>query len=683
MSTRRRFVPAALAGLLAAAIAPTATAQTFTDIVPGGASGINYQRVESTGLQAIMSGIEAQGVITFDDVPAFPMKHKGAPGVALLDYDGDGDLDIYVTNGPGAANSLYSNQLEETGIVSFVDVALAAGVDATAQDSTGTCFGDTDNDGDPDLMVLGQEQSHRFFENNGDGTFTDVTAASDIGGGSLASTSCSMGDVDNDGLLDIVVSNTFPWQNFIPCFVEPFTFDHVNNLYANTGDNTFADVTGPSGITNGGPPNVSWATAMVDYDQDGDMDVMFADDQCAIPPAEYGGIDRGFVRIHQNDGAGNFTDVTFQAGTALHGGWMGLSFADFDHDGTVDFHGSNFGDYLFDVMPMPNQPGDNESRWFFNDGSGGFVDSEGPGFPTTPFGWGTSTADYDNDGDFDIFMHGGLQVGPFLEATNPGVVLNNDGAGNFTYDANALANSGTNHSRREVHGLAMGDLNNDGFPDSVSVAARFSPEPIPLVPLAPLGGPFDATAFFTPVWIPIFVDPMLPPEMFVFAGFPFQQGGLSVEMNDATNGNHWIKINTVGTVGITTGGAVNRDGIGAILSVTPRNGTKSTKPVLGGSSYASQDALETGFGLGSAHKGTIDVLWPGGVRNRLYNVRKDSTVTLPEIPCSIDAGGNLGQHIKCLHKSLKELHAAGVISRREKIKLFVSNIRGFIDERHN
>ena len=206
---------------------------TFTDVAENGGAGITYLRAGTPERQAARAAIEAMETLPNETwrmtrALQFPMKADGTPGVALLDFDDDGDLDIYVTNGPGAPNSLFSNQLEETGVLEFVDVAADAGVTATDQDSSGVCFGDIDNDGDLDLYVLGVGEQHRLFENQlvrrrgnsqrghshddrgrgrGRAVFEDITARAGAGGPNRGSVGCSMADFDGDGLLDIVIAN--------------------------------------------------------------------------------------------------------------------------------------------------------------------------------------------------------------------------------------------------------------------------------------------------------------------------------------------------------------------------------------------------------------------------------------------------------------------------------------------
>ena len=133
-------------------------------------------------------------------------------------------------------------------------------------------------------------------------------------------------------------------------------------------------------------------------------------------------------------------------------------------------------------------------------------------------------------------------------------------------------------------------------------------------------------------------------------------------------------------------GKVNRSGIGAVVSFTPAGGKTATRPVLGGASYASQDSLKSTFGLGTAANGTVEVLWPGGVRNRLYNVAKGEKVTLPEIPCdfanfqaTLPGAGNQGRlgYSKCVKESLKDLVKAGVVNQSFANRLEASALQAY------
>src|SRR5262245_1391685 len=148
------FPAPAVGGDHAAPTGAVQTSSTFHDIAAGGRAGIDYRRVPSA-TNAHYEVLKHQGFYTFADFLTTPDKPRGSPGVALLDFDNDGALDIFVTNGPGAGNKLYRNLLLETGRLRFVDVATRVGVAAPDMDATGVCFGDVNNDGRPDLYVLG------------------------------------------------------------------------------------------------------------------------------------------------------------------------------------------------------------------------------------------------------------------------------------------------------------------------------------------------------------------------------------------------------------------------------------------------------------------------------------------------------------------------------------------------
>lgn len=642
---------------------------TFTDIAANGGAGITYHRVASAR-DAALQAVKDTGFLEITEFFDLPLKSRGAPGVAIFDYDRDGDLDLYVTNGPGADNALYSSQLEETGQLSYIDVASGAGVAANTKDSNGTCFGDIDNDGDHDLLVLNFNEPHSLFENQGDGTFTDISAQSQIVALEGAM-SCSMGDVDGDGLLDIAIANLSNIENLQAFGLDPINLNTPNQLYINAGNNTFIDVSTTSGIREldavpAGAATLSWAVAVVDYDLDGDQDIVFADDQAGFPGAVEGGVDRGYIQLLENDGNANFTAMAL--GTI--GEWMGLSFGDLNCDGQMDIFGSNFGDY--GLIPNGDYSlGDSASRWFLGQGDGAFSDPEVGRLVATPFGWGTSVFDYDNDADGDIVFHGGMDLIMTVDQTNAGVLLQNQNcSADFVRDTDALT---VDHGLRNVQGAAVGDLNNDGFVDIVSVSSFDTSDTFPRVSYGvAYGSVFDADAVFVPAFSPI------SETTFAWNGLIFPDGTLSVEINSADNGNRWAAVQVLGTIGIATDSVVNRDGIGAVVTFTPKHGTPSMQPVLGGSSYASQDSLTAHFGLGRANKGVVDVLWPGGVGNRLYNVRRGETVTFPEIPCSYDADwSSRGEYVSCLKGALLELVYADVLTWRESARFFWSGVRAY------
>lgn len=656
----------------------------FEEIVAGGQAGIQYESQPGINNDAPIFAPIRQGGTFFNDVhvPLFPTKTTGSPSVSAFDYDRDGDVDLYVTNANQIqANSLFENQFKQTGQTVFVDKGVQAGVglfaDSGHLESTGTCFGDIDNDGDDDLYVTGIGQNV-MFENMGDGTFSNITASSSTDGGGLNASSCSFGDVNNDGLLDLVVGNTFDsWVHRLP--IVSFAFDFLiepNQLFVNMGDNEFVERGSDAGIQNFN--GITWATALVDIDKDGDMDLIVGDDQGPKPGLEDGGENQGLIRTYLNDGNGQFIDHTGLSGLeSQEGAWMGLAIGDLNGDGHLDVFGSDVGDH---AGVLSGQFGGfsgilRSSRWFLGNGDGTYTYPGIGALGTTPFGWGSIITDYDNDGDNDIIFHGGIDFGSFVDSTNPGAILNNDGLGNMNRDSAALANS-VNHSRRNVHSLVNADLNNDGFVDLVSISNMDWPEPYPLITYGSVGvvipSQFGDEAFAWPLYSALTND---FDDGFIWNGLDPKNGSIAIEMSSG-NDNNSIRVSARGSVGDLRKGGVNRSGIGAILTVTPKGGKQSTRPVISGATHNSASELALDFGLGEARRATVDALWPNGVRNRIYNVRAGERLEFPEVPCSYDDSSiSDRRYVRCVWRSLSKLKNKGIIDRRAYVRMFYSALR--------
>lgn len=675
----------------------------FHEIVGSGVSGLDaYRRIGTPELQEKLNQFKGfTGQIspleTFIDYPIHP---NGQPGLAILDFDGDGDQDMYVTNGPGRANSLFENRLIPEGHVRFEDIAAQAGVELSADDSTGVCYGDLDNDGDQELLVLVRNAPNHLFNNEGNGRFSDISGVmSGFGTNTTEGASnCQLGDVNEDGLLDIHIGNTFDWLSNAPVFGTILEgkpeLNSPDELFINLGDLTFSDSSDSSGIRSG-ENAVTWAAVMWDYDGDGHLDIVKAQDI-------------NTMAILKGDGKGHFTDVTAAAGMsglASGGDWMGIAVADYNGDGTEDMWVTNFGTYTT-AIPLTGRVSrtiedaiaddDNaanaldlrSTKSFVNNGDGSFTEQSLIGnLEATPFGWGIVSLDYDNNSCHDVAYFGGLDWGPGIALNNPGVILNNANCdGNMIHDPKAL-DAVTDYGLRVDHGVATGDFNLDGFADLAIVASAVYDNPnlqTELLPccFGPYGGPFDNDFLNAAPFEFVFPEQQPPFAVFKSTDFLPSEGGLSLQINGADNSNNYVTVELVGMKNLTPQGQVNRNGFGAHIWVKPQGMSATKLPVLGGSSHASQNSSVKIFGLGSARYADIEIEWPNKIRNRLGRVRAGTVVKFPEIPCSID-DTKIGffKYFKCVRQALSHAVDQGFISRQERTHFLQSALFSSIKNR--
>ncbi len=419
-------------------------------------------------------------------------------GVAVIDYNNDGWEDLYFTR-IAKANILYRNNGDGT----FSNVSAEAGVDVEL-DSGAAVWGDLDNDGWMDLVLGNKDVLSQIFRNNGNGTFTDITQESGVRNTGKVQT-VLLADVNNDGWLDIY------WANL----------GTENALYLNQGDGAFIDVTLPSGTSD---TKLNMGAVFFDYDNDGDQDLYLSHD------ADQANI------LYQNDGKGQFMDVSEAAGVDYEGQGMGVDAADFNNDGYLDLYITN----LY------------ENTLYLNNQDGTFSDiSSSAGVDDLGMGWGTAWMDYDNDGWMDLYVSNETYF-PVLGNFYDNVMYRN--LGDLSFEASA-PNSPLNSSLGG-YGTACLDVDKDGRLDLIIANS----------------GATD---------------------------------GNQLLMNQAENGHHWVNIELEGTIS-------NRDAIGASVCLYS-NDLRLCDQVMAGTGYASQNSLRLHFGLGEATAiDSLVVAWPSG-----------------------------------------------------------------------
>jgi enediyne biosynthesis protein E4 len=488
-------------------------------------------------------------------------------GVALLDFNNDGLLDIFLVNGgrlmnptqisqnfdrknPAYWNRLYRQNRDG----SFTNVTEMAGL-ANAGDGNygmGVAVGDYDNDGYSDLCVTSYGKNI-LYHNNGDGTFTDVTARAGVAAGGW-SVSTGFFDYDNDGRLDLFVTRYMDWdtKHSKHCggdyhtYCPPAEFPATTNmLYHNRGDSTFEDVSQPSGIA--AKKGRALGLAFADYDGDGFTDVFVAND--------------GMQQfLFHNNGDSTFTERGLEAGAGLTAdgrplSGMGIVFQDYDNDGRPDIMVTTLSREIYGL--------------YHNDGDGSFTYRSlqtGLGaLSSGSSGWGVGLEDFDNDGWKDFFvaqshvLDNVEQIDPSLHYLEPPLLaLNRNGRFERADTGVTTPVAG--------RGAAFGDIDNDGRTDVVMTALGSHP----------------------------------------------------LVLYNRSGKQHWLVITLRGT-------RSNRDGFGARVQVDGQ-----TRYATAAGSYLSANDKRLHFGLGSAETAKVEILWPSGIRQTLNDVHADQFLEVRE-----------------------------------------------------
>jgi enediyne biosynthesis protein E4 len=493
-------------------------------------------------------------------------------GCAWIDYNQDGLFDLYLVN--GAATRVYTPKqplrsalYQNNGDGTFSDITLKAGVAAEGLFGMGVAVGDYDNDGFPDLLVLGYGRCI-LFHNNGDGTFTDVTAKAGVANSGLWASSAAWFDYDNDGHLDLVIANYVDWspeRNFycgdrgpgMRSYCHPDDFHgQPPTLYHNNGDGTFTDVSKTSGIGLKGGNGLGVVT--FDYDDDGWQDIFISNDH--MP--NY---------LFHNNRNGTFQEVGYLAGVAVSAdgqfeAGMGTDAADTTGNGRMDLMVAHLDMQL--------------ARVYQNLGDGTFEDAtfrSKISYATYHVGtFGARFMDYDNDGARDLFMANGNVLDNIqryhadVQYAEPKMMFRNTGHGIFDNVSDQL---GPDFQVPCVsRGAAIGDFDNDGDLDILVNNCGQSPQLL---------------------------------------------------RNDGGNANHWLEILLIGTKS-------NRDGVGARVKVIAGDLVLYDQR-KGGMSYQSAQDPRLHFGLGQRTKiDAIEVTWPSGMVTKLSDTRADQTVAVKE-----------------------------------------------------
>ena len=493
-------------------------------------------------------------------------------GVGWIDYDQDGLVDLFfvqsgATDAYKPQHPLRSALYHNNGDGTFTDVTDRAGVGGEGHYGQGVAVGDFDNDGFPDLYVTGYGRAI-LYHNNGNGTFTDVTAKAGVADEGQWSTSAGWFDYDKDGWLDLVVTNYIEWspKNNLWCgehrpgyrsYCHPGNYKGERiKLYHNNHDGTFTDVSDASGV--GKPEAKGMGVVLADFNNDGWPDIAVANDSWP-----------NFLFINKRNGT--FEDVSLVSGLAAsedgrYEAGMGIDAADVDGDGWMDVYITHLDFEL--------------NRLYRNSQDGSFTDEtfrSGIGNKAVLMsGVAMKFLDYDNDGWNDILQANGSMLDNValyhgeVSYKEPLLMYRNLGKGQFEKVSESL---GSDFMRPIVgRGLATADYDNDGDIDIVTNNRGDYP---------------------------------------------------SLLRNDGGNVNHWLTVQLIGTKS-------NRDGTGALLKLTSE-GFVRVEQAKGGGSYMSASDPRIHFGLGKRTKiESLEITWPSGQVDKFTNLSPDQIIAVRE-----------------------------------------------------
>lgn len=498
----------------------------------------------------------------------FPQPMCG--GVAAIDYDSDGWMDLFFTNGaklpemkksgPEYYNCLLRNNHDGT----FTDVTASAGLSGA---DLGFCFGaaiaDYDNDGHPDIFICNAGRN-ALYHNNGDGTFTDVTTGSglDRKPENLLSVGAAWFDYDNDGRLDLLVTNYTVWtpESDQKCLRDPEHEEYctptlyksvASRLYRNLGKGKFEDVTEATGI--GHALGKGMGISIADFDRDGWMDIFVANDT-----------EPNFLFMNQRDGT--FRERGLELGVAynMQGdsvSGMGSDAKDFDNDGWVDILYNDLSGQVFGLLK-------NESGKAFSDVT---WSSKLGALSRRLSGWSVGFIDYDNDGWKDLYSANGDVDNLTVNAKQHDTMFRNID-GKTLVDISEEMGPDFNVIGYQ-RGSAFVDLNNDGFMDIVVTSLNEKPR---------------------------------------------------ILMNNALVSNHWLMLDLEGTKS-------NRDAIGAAVELVTASGRKLYNHVTTSIGFMSSSDRRVHFGLGAESKiDHVEIRWPSGTVQRIDKPAADQILKVKE-----------------------------------------------------